>query len=113
MTSKQRRMKECEESVKRMNAAIKFHELKVDAKEQPQNCTDEELLRWANQQRRAYFAGRLSAEKIAKLESIGGWAWENDYIKESRERNAKESEQEDARECDNDSIRAMKSKRTD
>jgi hypothetical protein len=84
-----------------MTTAIKFQELKVDAKEQPQNCTDEELVRWANQQRRAYFAGRLSADQIAKLESLNIWVWENDYVKESMEWNAKESEQEDAREDNN------------
>lgn len=37
--------------------------------------TDAELIAWMNRQRRTYAAGRLSADKVQKLESIPGWTW--------------------------------------
>ncbi len=37
--------------------------------------TEAELINWMNTQRRMYAEGRLSADKIQKLESIPGWTW--------------------------------------
>ena len=37
--------------------------------------TVEQVERWIAQQKRAYAAGKLSPEKIAKLEAIPGWTW--------------------------------------
>ena len=35
-----------------------------------------QLLFWANRQRQLYKAGRLSLNKVAKLESLPNWSWE-------------------------------------
>jgi hypothetical protein len=37
--------------------------------------TEAELIAWMNSHRRMYAEGRLSADKIQKLESIPGWTW--------------------------------------
>ncbi|MGB8031772.1 MAG: helicase associated domain-containing protein [Terracidiphilus sp.] len=37
--------------------------------------TKAELIAWMNRQRRMHTEGRLSADKIQKLESIPGWTW--------------------------------------
>ena len=37
--------------------------------------TKAELIAWMNTQRRMYAKGRLSADKVQKLESIPGWTW--------------------------------------
>jgi hypothetical protein len=37
--------------------------------------TKAELIAWMNIQRRKHADGRLSADKIQKLESIPGWTW--------------------------------------
>lgn len=37
--------------------------------------TEAELIAWMNSYRRMYAEGRLSADKIQKLESILGWTW--------------------------------------
>ncbi len=37
--------------------------------------TEAETITWMNSQRRIYAEGRLSADKVQKLESIPGWTW--------------------------------------
>lgn len=37
--------------------------------------TKAELIAWGSTQRRMYAKGRLSADKVQKLESIPGWTW--------------------------------------
>jgi len=37
--------------------------------------TEAELIVWMNSHRRMYAEGRLSADRIQKLESIPGWTW--------------------------------------
>lgn len=48
--------------------------------------TDTELLKWAADQRKAYHDGRLSADRIRKLESIRGWTWNDPEPKRSTRR---------------------------
>lgn len=42
--------------------------------------TDAELITWMSTQRRMYADGRLSADKVQRLESIPGWTWEQDSL---------------------------------
>lgn len=37
--------------------------------------TDADLINWANTQRRLYREGKLSRDKITKLEALPGWTW--------------------------------------
>ena len=41
----------------------------------PQNCDDEVIERFVEQQRRLYAAGKLAHWKIKRLERIPGWSW--------------------------------------
>uniref|UniRef100_UPI0015C42E1C helicase associated domain-containing protein n=1 Tax=Mycobacterium avium TaxID=1764 RepID=UPI0015C42E1C len=48
-------------------------------------CDGIKLGQWARDQRRKYRQGRVSAERVARLEALPGWAW-SDRLDEQWER---------------------------